>query len=179
MSDTLVEGCQVRRTRAAVLTAFRKLFLTRRYVEIRVADIVEGANVGRSTFYDHFAGKEDVLMVSMAPLLEPLADAAAGRGDYARVLAVLKHFREQTARARAIFSSAVYFKLVDRLATMIALGLLGAPDKEEAQAFAVEKSAAQFGLLRAWINGQLPLSADQLAVKLIAAGDRPYAFASK
>src|SRR6478752_3704952 len=42
---------RVRRTRDAILTAFGALIhgRTRRYAEIRVADIVGGADVGRST----------------------------------------------------------------------------------------------------------------------------------
>lgn len=50
-----------KRTREAVFRAFEELALERHYSEITVADIVERANVGRSTFYDNFETKDALL----------------------------------------------------------------------------------------------------------------------
>jgi AcrR family transcriptional regulator len=46
---------RTQKTRQALLGAFFGLVLERRYDEIKVADILERARVGRSTFYEHFS----------------------------------------------------------------------------------------------------------------------------
>ena len=49
------------RTRGAIHRAFAALALQRGYEAIRVDDICSQAGVGRSTFYAHYAGKDDLL----------------------------------------------------------------------------------------------------------------------
>ncbi len=53
---------QVARSRTALKTAFEGLLREKRYGEIAVGEIVDRADVGRSTFYRHFKGKADVLL---------------------------------------------------------------------------------------------------------------------
>ncbi|MGI6217819.1 MAG: TetR/AcrR family transcriptional regulator [Coriobacteriales bacterium] len=50
-----------KRTREAVFRAFEELASEKHYSEITVADIVDRANVGRSTFYDNFETKDALL----------------------------------------------------------------------------------------------------------------------
>ena len=57
----VTENRQVRKTRAALLDAFGRLVLERGYADIRIADVIRQANVGRSTFYEHFRSKDDLL----------------------------------------------------------------------------------------------------------------------
>jgi len=53
------------RTRDELLAAFFKLVLSRRYHEIRIADILSESGVSRSTFYEHFASKDKLLCASI------------------------------------------------------------------------------------------------------------------
>ncbi|MFE3025048.1 TetR/AcrR family transcriptional regulator [Nocardia tengchongensis] len=55
---------RVRRTRAALHRALIELMLTRPYARITVRDIIDRADVGRSTFYAHYRDKDDLLLVS-------------------------------------------------------------------------------------------------------------------
>lgn len=81
---------RVRRTRGALTGAFARLVHGRRYGEIRVQDILEQADVGRSTFYDHYRGKDDLLLDSMGPLFDATAFAeATHRAVRAGVVALL------------------------------------------------------------------------------------------
>ena len=50
-----------RRTRQALLEALLALLTAKNYDEISINDIVEHANVGRSTFYAHYQDKDDLL----------------------------------------------------------------------------------------------------------------------
>jgi AcrR family transcriptional regulator len=55
------EDRRVRRTRAALREAIKDLIVERGWDGFSVQDLCERADVGRSTFYLHFADKEEVL----------------------------------------------------------------------------------------------------------------------
>ena len=50
-----------RKTRQAIYDAFEELMEGEHYSQITVAQIIERADIGRSTFYDHFETKDDLL----------------------------------------------------------------------------------------------------------------------
>lgn len=55
------ESRRTKRTRKLIEDALMSLMLEKRYDKITVQDIIDRADVGRSTFYVHFDGKEDLL----------------------------------------------------------------------------------------------------------------------
>jgi AcrR family transcriptional regulator len=72
--------------------------------EITVQDVCERADVGRSTFYVHFADKEELLVSGFAGLRKQLrAQAAGAKGKpLAFTLALFQHAREFQPIYRAL-----------------------------------------------------------------------------
>ena len=59
-----------RRTRNLINTAMLELLFEQRYETITVQDILDRAEIGRSTFYTHYYDKEDVLTSIAEQMLE-------------------------------------------------------------------------------------------------------------
>jgi AcrR family transcriptional regulator len=70
------------RTRRALHEALISLILRKGYDDITVQDIIDEADVGRSTFYAHYSGKEDLL-----------------RGGFERLRADLAELRSSSSRS--------------------------------------------------------------------------------
>jgi len=167
MKETELDDRRVRRTRMAIFKAFNALVLSRRYDEIRVADIIEAADVGRSTFYDHFNNKDDVLLRSIEPLFDILADTAARPVVRERLFLVLSHFWDQRALARVIFGSALFFKLTRKLADMIEPRLDRGEAPFPARAFAIDLATSQLGVIKAWLMGEFACDIDVMTDYLV------------
>jgi AcrR family transcriptional regulator len=64
---------RVRRTRAALLDALLGLMVEKGYDAVTVQDLIDRADIGRSTFYAHFTDKSDLLHEALAGLRATLA----------------------------------------------------------------------------------------------------------
>jgi AcrR family transcriptional regulator len=114
---------RVRRTRAAIQHALLNLMLEKGYDAVTVTDIIDRADVGRSTFYSHFTDKRDVLDDSLDGLGEFLRTHRDAAGDgqlFGFSLAMFEHVHEQRALLRALLGrsgGAVVHHRVDHLLT--------------------------------------------------------------
>src|SRR4051812_34320371 len=155
------------RTRQAIVSAFVTLVGERRYEAIRVGDIVEQADVGRSTFYDHFTGKDDLLRQSVDWLLRILAEAAVPGGDEARLAFAVGHFWENRRLARAVLAPPLGASVRRHLEAAIEERLGGDLDMKRARS--VQIAGAQLALLEAWTRGEITASEELIADRLRAA----------
>ncbi len=101
MSDPVVVRSNDRRV-ARTRSAFNHLILTKGYQTLTAADVAEQANIGRSTFYEHYRGKEDILAESLIPILAPLADSCVQNEPSPELIATVEHFWESRRLAKAL-----------------------------------------------------------------------------
>ena len=166
-------------TETAIIDAFVALALERRYDAIRVADLIVHAGVGKSTFYEHFRGKDDVLLTAMQPILLALATAASGRAARSYVRSVIEHLWERRSVARPIMDSAAASILQRRLADAIARHGGGQANTMDVPLSAIGIAAGQLAMLRCWLSGHVPATIDAMTDQLIACswlkeGKRPF-----
>ena len=64
---------RTRRTRHSLSAAFVELLKEKGYSAITVSDIIERANIGRSTFYSHFRDKDDLFVNELDRVIESLS----------------------------------------------------------------------------------------------------------
>lgn len=159
---------RTRRTRRAILDAFVELLAERRYEAIRIADLVARAGVGKSTFYEHFRSKNDILLAAMHPVLLALSTAASGRAARSYVKAMMSHLWDRRSIGRVILGSATGPIVQRHLAKMIqphidraAAAGLASPIR------ATGIAAAQIAMLRSWLSGEASCSADDITDRMI------------
>ena len=100
MPETRIDR-RVQRTKRRLKQALAELLTEHDYDRITVQDIVDRADVGRSTFYVHFESKEDLLFAGVGRHLMTLTEApppgVSPEDDAVRFrfsLALLRHVRE-------------------------------------------------------------------------------------
>jgi AcrR family transcriptional regulator len=156
---------RVVRTRGAIVKSFNGMFPTRPYDTIRVADIIEKAGIGRSTFYEHFRGKDEVFKHAAAWVLAALADAVTVAADPALLRHLVEHLRENRRVARERLTGEPARQFGRWLAEAIAVRL-PVPPIIPVRLAAEQIATAQIALLRAWLDGRNPCSAEALATAL-------------
>jgi AcrR family transcriptional regulator len=92
---------RVRRTRRVLRDALVALTLERGWDAVSVLDVCEHADIGRSTFYAHFADKEDLLLSAFDDLHEHMA-ARRTVEPFGFAEALLAHAAENEDLYRAV-----------------------------------------------------------------------------
>jgi len=99
---------RVARSRRALKEALTDLILERGYEAVTVQDVIDRADVGRSTFYAHFLDKDDLLMAILADLEMPAPDHTAWTPDdpaFGWTLELFRHFGSGRRLFKAVAGS--------------------------------------------------------------------------
>lgn len=179
----MVEGSEdrrVQRTRLMLRTAMASLIREKGFEALTVQDIIDRANVGRSTFYTHFKSKEDLLAGSVEMMRSSLRRLQRQAGDRSakpdeRAFSFSRELFEHAEQHRDVFAamvgrrSGIVFQqhLHRMLADLVREDLetltgRKKPDAMEAEAAVQFVTGALIGLLVTWLDRMTRLSAAQL-----------------
>jgi AcrR family transcriptional regulator len=98
---------RVGKSRKALKEALTDLILEKGYEGVTVQDVIDRADVGRSTFYAHYIDKDDLLMAILADLDVPGPDSSSWRGDdpaFGWTLELFRHFGSGKRLFKAVAS---------------------------------------------------------------------------
>lgn len=164
---------QENRTDAAIVHSFNSMVVSRPYDDIHVSDIIREAGVGRSTFYEHFRNKDDVLRRSVRRVLEPLADLVTSNVASKQIEFILNHFWDNRRMARQLLRGSSSGPLMRVHAELIAERLndigraTGNTTIIAIPLASMQIAEAQFGLVRAWLEGAGECTINELATALL------------
>ena len=180
---------RVLRTRRMLQEALTEMMTEKGYESTTVQDIIDRANVGRSTFYAHFADKDTLLSSAIEDLRSELVQeqqrALDGPGGpdvrgLGFSLPMLEHAQGQVQLWEAIVgreSGAVVLQRLHRIFVELAeidLRALGFEGPAAQRDLAAQFVASAFtGVLRWWLDGGatlVPLEVDAIVRRLVMRG---------
>jgi AcrR family transcriptional regulator len=176
---------RVERTRKAAQNALVALILERHYDDITVQDIIDRANIGRSTFYMHFRDKEDVLFSDWRGFLgffmQHLDWKHIGTSRLVPIRELFHHLKdfhhfyralERSRKSERLFKTGVMFleeEFQKELVGRFSADQFTVPVPVLANYLAREI----FGLMRWWLENNMPYSPeemDEVFCKLVMPG---------
>jgi AcrR family transcriptional regulator len=98
---------RVRRTRDALGDALVALMQEKPFDTITVQDVLDRANVSRSTFYSHYSDKDDLLMSDAEEFFEAISTALSRQGDKSDRVFPVQEFFEHLADVQPFFKALV------------------------------------------------------------------------
>jgi AcrR family transcriptional regulator len=162
------------RTRQLIRSALLDLVFERQYDEIIVQDILDRANIGRSTFYAHYFDKDDVLAniaeEQLTLLSQQLTQREAGQGVIPS-LEVLRHVQQHQRYFRAMLRCRGRKALWDSAQTALSRAIEQAlmARRPDTQTMPVPVSiisqylaGAFLSLLEWWLETETPYSPEQM-----------------
>jgi AcrR family transcriptional regulator len=150
--------------RARLIHAFSRMLLGRAQGRPSMRAVVNAAGVARSTLYEHFKGRDDLLLEALRHPLGSLADAGAGRPHQAALEALLEHLRERRADTVELLEGPLKGRILRLLR-----GEIRNRDPQLPEAAALQIAALLVELLRLWIAGETPASSADMAGQLARA----------
>ncbi|MBO0939343.1 TetR/AcrR family transcriptional regulator [Fibrella sp. HMF5335] len=160
---------RIQRTRKLLLDSLIELVLEKGYEAVAVQDIIDRANVGRSTFYAHFENKEQLLFSGHGWLTEslfgnrnePSADLTLGIN-----LGILfQHAADNHRLAKAMLGKKGGELIINHLHELVYTSInqtlqANQSNQDTSAKRLVSQAIASMlvGLLRSWLEADLPLS---------------------
>lgn len=152
-------------TRAGLMSAFTQLVFAKGFENVSVREVVTIAGVARSTFYEHFSDREDVLRSCMTRFFAVIADCACDDRQPVHLVDVLDHFWANRRLADGIFSGHARAVLARNQADLVERRLLaiGPRFAFPSRLAAIEIAEAQLALIESWIRGRVFCTPGSLA----------------
>jgi AcrR family transcriptional regulator len=165
------------KTRNALHGALLRLLTQRHWEEIDVQALCDEANVGRSTFYEHYRNREALLQQCFADIGGRFAEAGAmrvGSSTLPFIAPLVEHVGQQQVVFRVLLGrrSNAYVRqqfqsmLVELIRADLARHLLRPKWRGELLAHAV--GGAVFATIHWWVSGNEPRKAEDIAAQINA-----------
>ena len=154
-------------TRRQIQSAFTRLVFADGFENVSVRGLVAEAQVARSTFYEHFSGKEDVLRACMNHFFAVIADCVASADEPVELGKVLAHLWDNRRLTDAIFSGQARAVLARNLVDLVEnrLRSLGGQHGHALplRLAATQIAEGQLALVESWMRGRAFCSVEGLA----------------
>lgn len=157
------------KTRTAIFNAFISLLGTENFSSITVQDIIDEANIGRSTFYAHFETKDALQEALCRELFDHIIGTAMDKKDThglysctnapnSVILHILRHLQENDGGILTLLTSennefiTQYFQ--SGMELLVATQFLGGRETQVPREFLVHHIAASFvAMVQWWLEG--------------------------
>ena len=166
---------RIQKTRKLLFDALMDLILEKGYEAVTVQDIIDKANVGRSTFYAHFENKDQLLYGSHQELTHLLFMVdQEGKTEPIDFLTLYSHAKAHHHVAKAMlgkqggnlvishFRDAMAHKILSEMKKEIGNS---AADKKMLSFTAEATAAALTSLLTCWLDEDMPFTVEEMARK--------------
>lgn len=163
------------RTRRLLAEALLSLLRERRYRDLTVQDILDRANIGRSTFYAHFWDKDDLLISTIEQMIATLSrqiDAAPGDAStLLPSLGLFQHVQEQYQLLYRAFASGqgtdmhnrlLHARLCEHVEQRLRATLSAPASDMTITVTAQAVVGALLALLHWWLEKDMPLPPEQM-----------------
>ena len=155
------------KTRAAIFMAFIDLLQKKRYSTITVQEIIDRANVGRTTFYAHFPTKDDLLFACVDHILHSMNHFL--NDSFLQTEEVFAHVRANSRLIKGLMSGETSDFLFARFKAFwedrVEEYLLANNFDEKnvpIKIMAHHIASSFFELTKWWINNDMPYSDEQM-----------------
>jgi len=156
---------RVERTRQSLQNALSELILEEGYEKVTVQDVIDRANVGRSTFYAHFESLDQLLLSGFEPLRAQFEDFLSGAEfDHESPWALSLTMFQQVQKQKGGYITLTHIQkflhgyLLDHLKMSLPKRSKNVPPELLAHYVA----SSFIALMTWWIDNEYPLSAEKM-----------------
>jgi AcrR family transcriptional regulator len=171
------------RTRQLLSAAFVQLMREKGYSAITVSDLIERANIGRSTFYSHYRDKDDLFVHELDRVIAVLSSGVQNQDEmpFFPSLGLFRHVREQYELYKALVWTPGIDLLIKHLQKSLSQRIEQGLQKNETNSdiplpiLANFISSSFLTLLKWWLENKMIYSAEEMDAMFrkltIAAGE--------
>lgn len=163
---------RIQRTKKLLLEALMHLIVERGYEAVTIQDIIDQANVGRSTFYSHYENKEQLLFSANQVLLTHLSkkDPAKRETISDKIALVYKYAKSHPIVIKALLSvqGSPILQQAENIFRRIVEAEMARTLKPKSSKifYEINVESATAGLVRmlvTWLNADMPITEEKMA----------------
>jgi hypothetical protein len=173
MTGDLREDRRIQKTKKLLADSLGQLMREKEFDAITIQDIIDKANVGRSTFYAHYESKEQLLLNNINFQRELIHftsnDPLHPMGINLPYL--FNHLAEYGSIVKAIYSTPIGYQIVDHFAAIVVTKIVGyykrrpLPPGMEKPMLQFRAEAVASGIVRmviCWVMAGTPVAAEKM-----------------